>query len=81
MSLKIPVNKINKKNIINILSKRKYWILNILVLQNSMADIIINRILPLIIVFPAMKLSGSNANKKLRYSKFVILNFKIENIY
>ena len=60
------MNKIKKKYVIINLSNKKSLILNMLNLKNNKAESIINSMLILTIMFPAIKLKGKIAKIKLK---------------
>ena len=74
ISFNTPVPNMKKKKKIIILSKIKNFTLNKSLPNKIKTEKIINNIFILIIIFPAIKLTGIKANNKLK--KFTLENFK-----
>ena len=81
MSLIKAVNIIKQKKRIIILSNKWYLILNKSLLNKTIVKSIIRIVLMLIIILPAMKLNGINANNKLKKFIFVRLFLKSKYIF
>ena len=74
-----PVKIMKKKNKKITLSKKKILILNRSLLKKMTEKITINNMFIFIIIFPAIKLNGNKANKKL--IKLALVRFIFENKY
>ena len=81
MSLIKAVNIIKTKKRIIILSNKWYLILNRSLPNKTIAKSTIRIVLMLIIILPAMKANGINANNKLKIFFFVKLFLKSKYIF